>query len=273
MSTTEPGDGKDRQFASTLARGIDLLLCFRPGESTLANKDFAERTGLSRPTVARLTHTLTVLGYLRHDKVLARYGLGAAVLAIAHPLLAGMRIRPIARPWMEQLAHEINGAVSLGVRDRTHMVYVETARSTDKLLTVPDIGSPLPMAATAMGRAWLAQAPADERQMLLNQLRLADPAQFKRNQHTVEQARAELVRDGFCSSRAEWHPDVYGFAVPLRGLVDNTRFILNCGVLAQEASFAQMRSTTALKLVSLARRLEEMLGLVTSITAACPPRP
>ncbi len=261
MSAIVPDEGKDKQFASTLAHGIDLLLCFRPGETSLANKDFAERTGLSRPAVARLTHTLTVLGYLRQDKSHARYWLGVAVLAISHPLLASMRIRPIARPLMALLAREINGAVSLGVRDRIHMVYVESARDTEKLLTVPDIGSPLPMMSTAMGRAWLAQAAPTERRAVLNQLRLADPAQFERHHEQVEQARHDLVRDGFCCSRAEWNPHAHGFAVPLQGLVDNTQFVLNCGVLTESGSFAQLRRSVAPKLLSLARSIEVMLGL------------
>jgi DNA-binding IclR family transcriptional regulator len=258
---TAADDEKDRHFAGTLAHGIDLLLCFKPGETSLANKDFALRTGLSRPTVARLTHTLTVLGYLRHDTVAARYRLGAAVLGVSHPLLASMRIRPIARPLMEMLAREIEGAVSLGVRDRIHMVYVESARGTDELQTLPDIGSPLPMMATAIGRAWLAHASASDRRAVLNQLRLADAAQFERHSAAVEEARLDLARDGFCSSRAEWRPEAHGFAVPLRGIVDNTQFVLNCGVLARRGGFAQLRRSVAPKLVSLARSVEVLLGL------------
>lgn len=252
---------KDRPFAATLANGIDLLLCFGPGEATLANKDFAQRTGLSRPTVARLTHTLTLLGYLRHDERLARYRLGAAVLGLSHPLLASMRIRPIARPLMEMLAREIEGAVSLGLRDRIHMVYVESARATDKLLTMPDIGAPLPMMATAIGRAWLARAAAAERREVLNRLRLADPEQFERHRAAVEQARHELAQDGFCSSRAEWRAGMHGFAVPLQGSVDGTQFVLNCGVLAGRSNFAALRRGVGTKLVSLARSVEVLLGL------------
>lgn len=254
-------DAKDPQFAGTLANGIDLLLCFRPGESALANKDFALRTGLSRPTVARLTHTLTLLGYLRHDERAARYRLGAAVLAISHPLLASLRIRPVARPLMALLAREIQGAVSLGVRDRLHMVYVESALGTDALVTFPDIGAPLPMMATAIGRAWLAQADPATRREVLNRLRLADPVQFERHHAAVEQARRELQDDGLCSSRAEWRPDAHGFAVPLQGIVDNTQFVLNCGVPAARGGFSTLRRSVAPRLVSLARSIEVMLGL------------
>ena len=42
----------------SLERGIEILRAFRPGSELLANGDLAERTGLSRSTVSRLTQTL-----------------------------------------------------------------------------------------------------------------------------------------------------------------------------------------------------------------------
>jgi len=53
----------DRQFATTLARGLEVLRCFTPLEPLLGNKEISVRTGLPKPTVSRLTYTLTKLGY------------------------------------------------------------------------------------------------------------------------------------------------------------------------------------------------------------------
>ena len=58
----------------------------------------AHRTGLPKPTMSRLTYTLTKLGYLRHNIRLGKYQLGSAVLSIGYPLLASMSVRQIARP-------------------------------------------------------------------------------------------------------------------------------------------------------------------------------
>ena len=59
MAQTEFGtgsdDGKDRNFVTALARGLDVLRCFRPGEVSLTNLDLSERTGLPKPTISRLT--------------------------------------------------------------------------------------------------------------------------------------------------------------------------------------------------------------------------
>ena len=45
----------DRQFATTLARGLEVLRCFTPLEPLLGNKEISVRTGLPKPTVSRLT--------------------------------------------------------------------------------------------------------------------------------------------------------------------------------------------------------------------------
>ena len=63
MSPPEPvysyeHDG-DRQFATTLARGLEVLRVFTPLEPMLGNKEISVRTGLPKPTVSRLTYTLT----------------------------------------------------------------------------------------------------------------------------------------------------------------------------------------------------------------------
>ena len=46
----------------SLERGIEILRSFRPGSELLGNAEIAERTGLSRSTVSRLTQTLVGVG-------------------------------------------------------------------------------------------------------------------------------------------------------------------------------------------------------------------
>jgi len=61
----------DRKFVTALARGLEVLRAFTPTEGLLGNGEIAERTGLPKPTVSRLTYTLTKLGYLAHVERLA----------------------------------------------------------------------------------------------------------------------------------------------------------------------------------------------------------
>ena len=88
------GQPGDRQFVTALARGLDVLRAFRPGEAMLGNQEIAERTGLSKPTISRLTHTLLELGYLTYSARSGRYQLGPGVLALGYATIAGLEVRP-----------------------------------------------------------------------------------------------------------------------------------------------------------------------------------
>lgn len=128
LSTIDDTTIDERKFVVALARGLDLLRAFRPGETMLGNRDFAERTGLPKATVNRLAYTLTVLGYLRYDETLGKYALDAGVLSLGYALLSGSGTIDLARPHMQALAREIGAAVSLGCRDGLDMIYLETIR-------------------------------------------------------------------------------------------------------------------------------------------------
>ena len=250
----------DRELTTTLARGIDILTCFRADRPVLANKDFAQQTGLSRSAVARLTHTLVELGFLQREGEPARYRLGASVLALSYPLLASMQIRQLARPLMKQLADHARGAVSLVVRDRLQMVYVETARSNEALQTRPDIGAALPLLSSAAGKAWLARVPDEERAVVLNQLRVADPRHYAAHFPNLAAARRDLERKGFCGNNQEWRPDAYGFAAPLGRPYQSLLYVFNCGVPTQDGPYRERAADIGPRLVALARETERLLG-------------
>jgi DNA-binding IclR family transcriptional regulator len=56
----------DRKFVTALARCLEVLRAFTPTEGLLGNGELVELTGLPKPTVSRLTYTLTKLGYLAY---------------------------------------------------------------------------------------------------------------------------------------------------------------------------------------------------------------
>jgi hypothetical protein len=132
----------DRQFATTLARGLEVLRCFHAARADArATRKSRCAPGLPKPTVSRLTYTLTKLGYLRHNMRLGKYQLGSAVLSIGYPLLAvderapgGAAADEGARRLLQRLGVD-------GVRDRLDMVYVESCRSGNGITTLPDIGT------------------------------------------------------------------------------------------------------------------------------------
>lgn len=147
----EPAAGKDRQFVTALARGLDILRCFNPGERYLGVSELARRTGLPKPTVSRLAGTLTKLGYLSFSGHYGQYQLAPGVLSLGYAFLSNIDVRQIARPKMQELAEYTQAAASIAIRDRLNVVYVETVRSSAAIALQLGIGSKLPIATSATG--------------------------------------------------------------------------------------------------------------------------
>ena len=251
----------DRQFATTLARGLEVLRCFTPLEPMLGNKEISVHTGLPKPTVSRLTYTLTKLGYLRHNMRLGKYQLGSAVLSIGYPLLASMSIRQIARPFMKELADYCNGSVSMGVRDRLNMVYVESCRSGDGLANLPDIGTAVPIAQSVIGRAFLAACNPPEREATLNHMKVKEPEMLRKFKPQIDKGLEDIRGRGFCSSLGELRREVHAVGAPMRRTVDGEIVAFNCGVQTFLLKKGQLDDDIGPRLVAMVRNIEAALGM------------
>jgi DNA-binding IclR family transcriptional regulator len=242
----------ERRFVVALARGLELLRAFRPGESLLGNRDFVERTGLPKATVNRLAYTLVTLGYLRFDDDAGKYALDTGVLSLGFALLAGADTLELARPHMRALAREIGAAVSLGCRDGLDMIYLETIRSETALTLGLAPGSRLSMLTSSMGRAWLAVQEAAVREAMLADLEKAEGAS---RVDAARRAIADFARDGCCYSFREWHDDVNAIAAPFRDVRNGRWLVLSSSGPASSMDEAFFRETIAPKLTALAARL------------------
>src|SRR5258708_3917411 len=153
----------DRHFVTALARGLEVLACFRHGDRMLGNQELSKRCGLAKSTVSRLTHTLTNLGYLIYVEESAKYSLGTATLSLASAMLSRLDIRKLAHPLMQELAEFGQCMVSLGSRDRLSMIYIDAVRGSAAITLSLDIGARIPIATTALGRAYLTAVSELER--------------------------------------------------------------------------------------------------------------
>ena len=251
---------KDRKFVTALGRGLEVLRAFTPAEGLLGNRDIAQRTGLPKPTVSRLTYTLTKLGYLTHVERIGKYQLAPGALAIGYSTLANMRIRPIARPYMQELADYAGASVALGTRDRLNVIYVEHCRSPASVLLRLDLGSRIPLATTAVGRALIAVLPEHEREWLMHHLARREADNWPRIRAGIERAVEDLKTRGFTFSIGEWHPDVSAVGVPIVPADRSGLFAINCGAPAFQISREQLETDLGPRLVNLARNVEAALN-------------
>jgi DNA-binding IclR family transcriptional regulator len=210
--TAHEAHKEDRHFVTALARGLEVLACFRSGDKSLSNQELAQRCNLPKSTVSRLTHTLTLLGYLIHLKESGKYRLGTASLALGSAMLARLDVRKIARPVMQELADISGATVSLGTRDRLSMIYVENCRGSVALTLTLEVGSRIPVATSAIGRAWLATVPEHERLSFMEQVRELDHVAWPKTRRGIEKALDDYRTLGVATSFGDWQKDVNGIA-------------------------------------------------------------
>lgn len=247
----------DPSFATTLAHGLDVLAAFRGTAGPLSNAELAARTGLSRPTVSRLTSTLEQLGYLkRHAR---GFALGLGVLAAAYPVLSALKVRQLARPLMRDFAAYAGGTVSLAMPFGLDFIYVETLRTTDAVPHVPDVGFTGTLATTAVGRALLSLYTGDELDAYVRRVKAERP-----DEADIVARRtlpdAELCRErGFAVSLGEWRREIFGVAAPLYRTPAGDCLAVNCGIPSFRFSAEQIERECGPRILGLARSIRSLV--------------
>jgi DNA-binding IclR family transcriptional regulator len=198
----------------SLERGIEILRAFRPGVDTLGNGEIAERTGLPRSTVSRLTKTLVDFGMLDEVRTERTYRLAAAVLSLGHAVRMGSPVLRVLGPLMrvESTRRRLN--VGLATADRTMMVYLESIRYSPRpTLRSIVAGQQVPMELTSLGRAYLAGVPEADRDKQLAKFKRRSAAATKALIADVQKSIRSIRRDGYCA--VSWQPGVLAVATPI----------------------------------------------------------
>jgi DNA-binding IclR family transcriptional regulator len=254
-SADVPNPGEDRYFITALSRGLDVLACFRPGDAALTNQQISIRCDLPKSTVTRVVYTLVKRGYLVQVDH-GGYALGPGTLSLGSSMLARLDIRHYARPLMQELANFAGATLALGARDRLSIIYTEVVRSTATLALTLQVGSRVPIATSAIGRAYLVGASEGERKTIM---RLAAQLGAEASDALLE-GLARGLRDyeeyGCASSFGEWQPDVSGIAVKFRTVGSRQVQVINCGGPSSSLTRDFLLCEVRPRLLLLAKKLE-----------------
>lgn len=251
----------DRQFANTLERGLRVLGCFSGSMPELGNREISETTGLPKPTVSRLTHTLVELGYLRRRPDSARFELGTSVLSLGYPVLAGMlQFRRLATPHMAELAKAIDGTVTVAVRDRMQMVSIESVTERDVLKRKPGAGLTIHFAVSTPGLAWLIGATPAERERALRELAHVQPESLDAMRDEFDRCFKLHLRDGYIARHGVNRPDTWVMSTALKRRPGEELLVLSCALDAPPAHAAALERTAGPKLLAAARAIDAALA-------------
>jgi len=251
-------DAKDRQFVTALARGLQILGCFSSAHPELSGTEIAAMLGLPQPTVWRLCRTMTKLGYLAADGE-DRLRPALPALRLGYTLLSNMTIGELARPHLQELAERVDGAAGLAIRDGSDMRFIERCESDSQLLMSLRVGSRVPIATSAMGWAYLAGLPHDEREAVIEDVK---PIQqiWKKAEAPLRSALESFERDGFILNDGVLHPGYVTVAAPVIGSNGLPALAVNCGAAISAVKPGMLKTKIGPHLLALASLLESVVA-------------
>lgn len=140
----------------SIERAAAVLRLLAGGDGRMTLADVAHSLDLAKGTAHGILRTLKGVGFVEQDRMTGRYHLGAAMLQLGSSYLDINDLRSHAINWADPLAARTGEAVRIGtVLDGQVLVVHHVFRPDDTPQTL-DVGSLLPMHATALGKVLLA---------------------------------------------------------------------------------------------------------------------
>jgi IclR family transcriptional regulator, pca regulon regulatory protein len=154
MSTRHrPQDSDDKEFMTTLAKGLAVLGAFGRERPAMTLSEAAEVADLSRATARRVLRTLTQLGFVAQDG--RSFTLTPRVLDLGFAYLSGQNWIDRALPLMRELSEKFGESCSGSILQGTEIVYIARINARRIMSTALAVGSRLPAFHTSMGRIQL----------------------------------------------------------------------------------------------------------------------
>lgn len=208
-------DKDDKEVSLTFSKGLSVILAFEGRNRELTITEIANKVGLNRAVTRRLVRTLEQLGYVGHDR--GRYMLMPRMLRLTHGFMEARSISQVVQPVLRSISHEIGESVSLSMLDGDEAIYVAHAFVPSRFtLNMVTIGSRVPLAPTAIGRAMLAYLDKPHRDQILDRLGLTayTPTTVTDRKNFID--LLNLIRiSGFSVTEAEYVEGVSSLAVPV----------------------------------------------------------
>jgi DNA-binding IclR family transcriptional regulator len=245
---------KDRQFVTALARGLKVLRCFTTERRELGTSEIARLTGLPQPTVWRLCKTLQDEGYLLPGNGGDRLQLSPSVLGLGYSALASMPLTEVAKPAMQEIANRFGAACSMATRNGLHMILVQRCQGQSELVLNLHVGSQLPLAASAIGSAYIACMGEAERTALFQDIRAADEPNWPARDAILSLALRQYAEQGFIVDCGGFHSRINTAAAAFNasgGLI----YSLSCGAPSEQLTQETLQKEVGPALVLLAKAL------------------
>lgn len=209
---------RDSLYASTLARGLQILRAFDESHVALSLTDLVARTGLEKSAVQRMAHTLHVEGMLDRDPKSRLYRPSHAWLELAYAYYWSDPLIARALPKLIEFSRAKGETVNLAQISGDHIIYSLRLPNQRTHFAASIVGRRLPALNTASGRVMLSTRGDEEIAQACSRWPLVQATQ-KTLMDRCEIARSikSAREDGFCITRDQMLLNEISLAAPVRG--------------------------------------------------------
>ncbi len=176
-------------------RALRVLDSFAPGDTGLSLKEIADRSGVNKATILRLSVSLEKFGHITRDAE-GLFHLGPSLWRLGSVFRQNLRMGPIVRPVLASLVEATGESASFYVRRGTSGVCLYRVNSRRLARDHVEEGEIIPLSLGASGQ-------------------VLDAYSIRQGKH------ADSIRKaGYYLSLGERDPDVAGLSVPVLGIED-----------------------------------------------------
>ena len=254
-SLTQGKEDNDRQFVTALGRGLMILAAFEH-EETLSHQQLCQMTKLPKATITRLIHTLMTLGFLRVT-LHGQYQLGSSAVRLSATAWSRHDLVAAAEPLLRQFASQNEVSVNLATEVEGEMRYHACCRSPARLSVNLQVGSAVPVARTAIGRAFYAASSQIRQAVIRSNLQEQLSAEdYNHAQAALSDAADHYKMHGYTVSDGEFSMDILAVAVGVFDVATGQySYSLNASVPSANWESEDYAAMIVPKLQALAERI------------------
>ena len=240
-------------------KAMELLEQLLRSRLPMTLQELSGATGYPKSTVHALLATLR-----RHEMVRqnddGRYDLGIRLFECGCAVAERWDVSRLARPYLERLAAQTGASAFVSVLEGDHTISLDQCAGGGGLRVIPEVGSRLPLHATAQGKLFLSQLSESD---ALQRVQRAGLTAY--TPHTITDtgkllhALEPIRRCGYAVENGEYKIGLRAVAAPVSDRDRKTRYALGVVGLFRRVESEEFQYAVE-QTVLLARQLSRALG-------------
>jgi DNA-binding IclR family transcriptional regulator len=200
----------------TINRVCDILNCFNNRITRLTLTEISIKVGIPKSTTHRLLEALRSQGFINYDSLSRTFQLGYQLIRWGTDAQAGVDVRNIAFPYLQELTDVTGETAILSIRNGYSGFCLEMIESPHPMRLSMRVGQSLPLHAGSTSKVLWAFLPQDDIKEILNHIRLTPLMDGTITSERVMLDELDQIRErGYARSFEETDKDAMGISAPI----------------------------------------------------------